>query len=186
MTRFRRSWRTSKAGIILFHSTWMHHLASLERHSGQGDRQGVEIFGEKMVLVGTRAELGRRGLPQNIVDYSMRRRTRTLLIPKAHQFRLLTAPTFERQLAHAIADRLGIELHLPPFKVFCNDDGCMARVGEFAARCYGFRHGHLPSPASVFLAKAISHNCSPDADRTSDVHQIPQLHRLNDVPAYSP
>ena len=135
--------RQLKPDIILLHGTWENNL----------DQVGATVATlretqARVVVLGPDV-LWRRGLPNEVLRYYMLHRE---LIP-ARSAEGIVARDTERDLRDAVV-RGGGEF-ISAADVFCNDEGCLTRLGDEARDITASDAVHLTEKASVFLVQGI-------------------------------
>lgn len=90
------------------------------------------------------------GLSHNVLDYY--RQTGTVL-PERTLFRSNDEWTRGRDaLFRELTRQLGID-YISVRDVFCNDEGCLSRIGPDGSQLTAFDPGHLTVPGAIFLAR---------------------------------
>jgi hypothetical protein len=140
-----------KPDVVIFDSTWGQN----EKDIREGLERTVPLLDamkiKKIVLMGVVPSWQGDGLAANVLDYYFESGTRSVL-PERTWYRSNDAWTRQRDvLLENLATKLGIE-YISTRKTFCNDDGCLARIGPNGSQLTAFDPGHLTVPGAIFLA----------------------------------
>jgi peptidoglycan/LPS O-acetylase OafA/YrhL len=122
---------------------------------------------KRIIVLGPLVRWGERGLPANVFDYYYRHEHQSLtpdrsLMPDRTTFRAYGADldALIRQKAHAD----GVE-YISVWDVFCNQDGCLARVGNNQLTAWD--SAHLTVAGSDYLANAIKSRLFPESPKVA-------------------
>ncbi|MGJ5066771.1 acyltransferase family protein [Bradyrhizobium oligotrophicum] len=136
--------------VVVLDATWGHAESvlreDLPRTVAQLRANGIA----KIVLMGPPPSWQGVGLSHNVLDYY--RKTGAVL-PERTLFRSNDEWTRGRDaLFRELTRQLGIDF-ISVRDVFCNDEGCLSRIGPGGSQLTAFDAGHLTVPASIFLAR---------------------------------
>ncbi|MGJ5046523.1 acyltransferase family protein [Bradyrhizobium oligotrophicum] len=136
--------------VVILDATWGHAESvlreDLPRTVAQLRANGIA----KIVLMGSPPSWQGVGLSHNVLDYY--RQTGNVL-PERTLFRSNDEWTRGRDaLFRELTRQLDIEF-ISVRDVFCNDQGCLSRIGPGGSQLTAFDPGHLTVPASIFLAR---------------------------------
>jgi peptidoglycan/LPS O-acetylase OafA/YrhL len=141
--------------VVILHATWGHAEAVLRDGLTRTVAQLKAAGTGRIVVMGPPPGWQGAGLSRNVLDYY--RQTGTVL-PERTWFRSNDDWVRGRDaLLRALTRDLGVD-YISVRDVFCNDQGCLSRIGPGGSQLTAFDPGHLTLPGSVFLA-----------DRTLDV-----------------
>ncbi|GLH77352.1 acyltransferase [Bradyrhizobium sp. SSBR45G] len=134
--------------VVILDATWGHAEAvlreDLPRTVAQLRANGIA----RIVLMGPPPSWQGAGLSRNVLDYY--RETGTVL-PERTLFRSNDEWTRGRDaLFRELTRELGID-YISVRDVFCNDQGCLSRIGPGGAQLTAFDPGHLTVPGAIFL-----------------------------------
>jgi peptidoglycan/LPS O-acetylase OafA/YrhL len=142
-----------KPDVVILHSTWSYGATDLNAGLQETVRQLREFKIRKIVLLGPVASWKGDGLSANVLDYFYE--SGHSLIPARTTYR--SNEEWTRALEEFLQKRareLGIE-YISARTIMCNDDGCLARIGDHGTSLTAFDNGHLTLPGSVFVSGAI-------------------------------
>ncbi|WP_316169685.1 MULTISPECIES: acyltransferase family protein [unclassified Bradyrhizobium] len=136
--------------VVILDATWGHAESvlreDLPRTVAQLRANGIA----KIVLMGPPPSWQGVGLSHNVLDYY--RQTGTVL-PERTLFRSNDEWTRGRDaLFRELTRELGID-YISVRDVFCNDEGCLSRIGPGGSQLTAFDPGHLTVPGAIFLAR---------------------------------
>ncbi|MGJ5243110.1 acyltransferase family protein, partial [Bradyrhizobium oligotrophicum] len=134
--------------VVILDATWGHAEAvlreGLPRTVAQLRANGIA----RIVLMGPPPSWEGVGLSHNVLDYY--RQTGSVL-PERTLFRSNDAWTRGRDaLFRELTRELGID-YISVRDVFCNDEGCLSRIGPGGSQLTAFDPGHLTVPGAIFL-----------------------------------
>jgi peptidoglycan/LPS O-acetylase OafA/YrhL len=143
-----------KPDVVILHSTWSYGgpnelNAGLQETARQ--LKGLKI--RKIVLLGPVASWKGDGLSANVLDYFYE--SGHSLIPPRTTYR--SNEEWTRALEDFLqkrAQELDIE-YISARNIMCNDDGCLARIGDHGSDLTAFDNGHLTLPGALFVSDAI-------------------------------
>lgn len=136
--------------IAILDATWGHAEPTLREDLPRTVSQLRAANVPRIVLMGPPPSWQGSGLSQNVLDYY--RETGTVL-PARTFYRSNDEWTRGRDaLLGALSGELGIN-YISVRNVFCNDDGCLTRIGSNAQELTAFDPGHLTVPGSIFLVE---------------------------------
>jgi hypothetical protein len=136
--------RQIKPDIVLLHGTW-------EQHLGNVAETVVALKNEtnaRVVVLGG-VPVWRRGLPSEVLRYFILHRK---LIPEHAPGAV--PPSAYDAVMRARLEPLGAEF-ISASDVFCNEQGCLTRIGDAAADITVSDKVHITEKASVFLIASI-------------------------------
>jgi peptidoglycan/LPS O-acetylase OafA/YrhL len=142
-----------KPDVVILHSTWSYGANDLNAGLQETVRQLRELKIRKIVLLGPVASWKGDGLSANVLDYFYE--SGHSLIPARTLYR--SNEEWTRALEEFLqkrAQELDIE-YISARKIMCNDEGCLARIGDNGTSLTAFDNGHLTLPGSVFVSGAI-------------------------------
>jgi hypothetical protein len=142
-----------KPDVVIFHSTWSYSANDLNTGLQETLRQLRELKIRKIVLLGPVASWKGDGLSANVLDYFYE--SGRSLIPARTTYR--SNDEWTRALDQFLqkrAQELDIE-YISARKIMCNDEGCLARIGDNGSDLTAFDGGHLTLPGSIFVSGAI-------------------------------
>ena len=135
--------------IVILDATWGHAEETLRQDLPRTVSRLQAMSIGKIVLMGPPPSWQGAGLPANVLDYY--RETRPVL-PVQTFYRSNDDWTRGRDaMLAALSCELGIR-YISVRNVFCNDGGCLARIGPNDSELTAIDPGHLTVPASIFLA----------------------------------
>ena len=139
-----------KPDVVILDATWGHAEAvlreDLPRTVAQLRANGIA----KIVLMGPPPSWQGVGLSHNVLDYY---RQTGAVLPERTFFRSNDEWTRGRDaLFRELTRQLDIDF-ISVRDVFCNDVGCLSRIGPGGSQLTAFDAGHLTVPASIFLAR---------------------------------
>jgi hypothetical protein len=147
--------KQTQPDIVILNSTW-HDITHFDYTMMELKRIGIK----RIIVVGPLVRWGNRGLPVNVMDYYFRHAHQSL--PDRTTFRTDGADLDARIRQKARAD--GVE-YISAWDVFCNQDGCLARVGNNQLTAWD--NAHLTVAGSDYLANAIKSRLFPQSPQTA-------------------
>lgn len=139
-----------KPDEVIFDSTWKYDPKYLHDGLSRTVQQLRAMNIRKIVLMGPPPGWLGEGLAANVLDYFFASGSRSVL-PERTWYRSDDAWTRVMDAYQAkLARELGIDF-ISARSVFCNDEGCLARIGPNGADLTAFDTGHLTVPGSIFL-----------------------------------
>ncbi|MGX9946354.1 acyltransferase family protein [Bradyrhizobium sp. BTAi1] len=138
-----------KPDVVILDATWGYAEAvlreDLPRTVAALRANGIA----RIVLMGPPPSWLGGGLSANVLDYY---RQTGQLLPERTLFRSNDEWTHGRDaLFRELTRELGID-YISVRDVFCNDEGCLSRIGPGASQLTAFDPGHLTVPGAIFLA----------------------------------
>lgn len=137
--------------IVILHSTWKNSDAIINAGLKATVSELRRIGIKRIILLGPGPSWMGNSLPDNIVDYYFT--SGGQIIPERTKFRL-EGPELQAIMREK-AEREGVE-YVSEWDVFCNGDGCLARIGPEPQDIHVFDVGHLTNRASKYLAERIA------------------------------
>ena len=135
--------------VVILDATWGHAEETLRQDLPRTVAQLKAMNIPKIVLIGPPPGWLGAGLPVNVLDYY--RATHSVL-PARTFYRSNDDWTRDRDaMLAAFSRELGIQ-YISVRNVFCNDGGCLARIGPNGSELTAIDPGHLTVAAAVFLA----------------------------------
>jgi peptidoglycan/LPS O-acetylase OafA/YrhL len=142
-----------KPDVVILHSTWSYSANDLNTGLQETVRQLKELKVRKIVLLGPVASWKGDGLAANVLDYFYE--SGHTLIPARTTYRSNDEWTRAlEQFLQKRAEELDIE-YISAREVMCNDEGCLARIGNNGSDLTAFDGGHLTLSGSVYVSSAI-------------------------------
>jgi peptidoglycan/LPS O-acetylase OafA/YrhL len=154
--------------VVILQSTWGHAEPVLREDLPRTVARLKAMNIPKIVLVGPPSGWEGPGLSENVLKYY--RETGSLL--PARSFYRSTDEWVQGRdaLLEALSRELGIH-YVSTRRVFCDDGGCLTRIGVNGSELTAFDAGHLTVPASIFFASQTldglldtstrQHSCQP-------------------------
>ena len=142
--------RRLRPDIVLLHSTWLAVPDVYRRFLPDTVRALRSLGVSKIVILGPLPSWKGDGLPVNVADYYYEHERS--VIPLRTRYRLLDIGQDEAM--RQIADDVLVP-YISAWAVMCNDEGCLARVGENGQDLTFFDEGHLTVAGSLYVARAI-------------------------------
>jgi peptidoglycan/LPS O-acetylase OafA/YrhL len=134
---------------VILDATWGHAEETLRQDLPRTASLLRTMNISKIVLMGPPPSWLGAGLSANVLDYY--RETRSVL-PARTFYRSNDEWTRGRDaMLAALSRELGIQ-YISVRNIFCNDGGCLTRIGPNDSELTAFDPGHLTVPASIFLA----------------------------------
>jgi peptidoglycan/LPS O-acetylase OafA/YrhL len=134
---------------VILDATWGHAEPTLRQDLPRTVSLLKRMNISKIVLMGPPPGWLGTGLSANVLDYY--RETRSVL-PARTFYRSNDDWTRGRDaMLAALSRELGIQ-YISVRNIFCNDGGCLTRIGPNDSELTAFDPGHLTVPASIFLA----------------------------------
>ena len=134
--------------VVILDATWGHAEAVLREDLPRTVALLKAMNIAKIVLMGPPPSWQGVGLSANVLDYY--RQTREVL-PVRTFYRSTDAWTRERDaLLQQLSRELGID-YISVRNVFCNESGCLSRIGPNDSELTAFDPGHLTVPGAIFL-----------------------------------
>ncbi len=146
-----------KPDIVILHARWRgqgYDLSKLNITVSELKKIGIK----KIVLLGPVPEWADT-LPRNIVSYWRKNHSNTSPLRMNFGLRKVMADV-DVKLSHE-AMKLGID-YISAYKVMCNNDGCLTRIGDSYLDLTAIDHGHLAPKGSYFLIDSIAPNLFND------------------------
>ncbi|NPV22984.1 acyltransferase family protein [Bradyrhizobium aeschynomenes] len=136
--------------VVILDATWGHAEAvlreDLPRTVAQLRANGIA----RIVVMGPPPSWQGVGLSHNVLDYY---RQTGAVLPERTFFRSNDEWTRGRDaLFRELTRELGID-YISVRDVFCNDEGCLSRIGPGASQLTAFDPGHLTVPGAIFLVR---------------------------------
>jgi hypothetical protein len=140
--------------IVILHCKWLQYDLNGDLEKGLEETvpklKALNI--KSIVLIGPMPTWYGGGLPENVFDYYFKALT---LIPARTTYRSMDVATRALEARfRATAEKLGIH-YISARDVMCNDNGCLARIGDNGSELSAFDVGHMTVAGSVFMAQAI-------------------------------
>ena len=142
--------RELRPDLVVLHATWKGNPQLLQAGLAETIKRLRAIPINKVVLLGPVPSWSGSGLSANVVDYYYR--NGFSLIPERTTYRLVD-DGLETQM-HNMANDLGIE-YISARQILCNQDGCLARVGQNGASLTAFDYAHMTVAGSTYLVGAL-------------------------------
>jgi peptidoglycan/LPS O-acetylase OafA/YrhL len=143
-----------KPDIVILHSTWSYGATDLSAGLQETVQQLRKLEIKKIVLMGPVASWKGDGLSANVLDYFFEGGHHSV-IPARTKYR--SNDEWTRALEGFLqkrAQELDIQ-YISARKIMCNDEGCLARIGDNGSSLTAFDSGHLTLPGSIFVSSAI-------------------------------
>ncbi|CCD95229.1 putative acyltransferase, group 3; O-antigen acetylase; membrane protein [Bradyrhizobium sp. ORS 375] len=136
--------------VVILDATWGHAETVLRQDLPRTVSELKASGIARIVLMGPPPSWQGAGLSRNVLDYY---RQSGQVLPERTFFRSNDEWTRGRDaLFRELTAELGID-YVSVRDVFCNDDGCLSRIGPGASQLTAFDPGHLTVPGSIFLAR---------------------------------
>jgi hypothetical protein len=132
--------------VVILHSTWSYNPAALDTGLRATLKELRAIPIKKVILLGPVPQWSGDGLSANVIVYYYE--NGLSLIPAKTTYRLANLDADERM--RKMAESLGVE-YLSPWKVLCDSEGCLARVGPNGENLTAFDSGHMTVAGSTYL-----------------------------------
>jgi peptidoglycan/LPS O-acetylase OafA/YrhL len=141
-----------KPEVVIFYSNW-ECAEDIIRDGLPKTVARLKAIGiPKIVLLGPPASWLGEGLPAVLLAYYFQTHT---VLPARTWYRSNDGWTRTMdQFLGAQAKSLDIQ-YISARQIMCNDDGCLARIGENGAQLTAYDGGHLTSPGAVFVAQNV-------------------------------
>ena len=149
---FEQIKRTQPDAVIL-NSMWDYDNSKFDYTMMELKR--IEI--KRIIVLGPLVRWGIRGLPNNVIDYYYKDAHHTPM-PDRTTFRPYGADLDAQIRQKARADNVE---YISVWDVFCNPQGCLARVGNNHNNLTAWDYAHLTVAGSDFLANAIRSQLFP-------------------------
>lgn len=134
--------------VVILYATWGHAEPTLRDDLPRTVTSLKAANVARIVLMGPPPSWQGAGLSQNVLDFY--RQTASVL-PARTFYRSDDEWTRGRDaLLGSLSHELGIH-YISVRNVFCNDDGCLTRIGQNQSELTAFDPGHLTVPGSIFL-----------------------------------
>jgi peptidoglycan/LPS O-acetylase OafA/YrhL len=143
-----------KPDVVILHSTWSYGATDLNAGLQETVQQLRKLEIKKIVLLGPVASWKGDGLSANVLDYFFEGGHHSV-IPARTKYR--SNDEWTRALEGFLqkrAQELDIQ-YISVRKIMCNDEGCLARIGDNGSSLTAFDSGHLTLPGSIFVSSAI-------------------------------
>lgn len=135
--------------VVVLDATWGHAEPVLREDLPRTVAMLKALSVGRIVLMGPPPSWQGAGLSRNVLDYY--RQTGEVL-PARSFYRSTDEWTRGRdRLLQEMSRELGIE-YISVRDVFCNDDGCLTRIGPNDSELTAFDPGHLTVPGAIYLA----------------------------------
>jgi lysophospholipase L1-like esterase len=131
---------------------WGYDTSKFDYTITQLKRIGVK----RIIVLGPLVGWGRRGLPHNVIDYN---RAHHSQMPDRTTFRADGAELDAQIRQMARADDIE---YISVWDIFCDQDGCLARVGDKNKNLTAWDYAHLTVAGADFLANAIKTRLFPE------------------------
>ncbi|WP_429104390.1 acyltransferase family protein [Bradyrhizobium sp. i1.12.3] len=139
--------------VVILDATWGQAEPTLREDLPRTISQLKAANIARIVLMGPPPSWQGAGLSANVLDYY--RKTGTVL-PARTFYRSNDEWTRGRDvMLSALSHELGIH-YISVRNIFCNDDGCLTRIGPNESELTAFDPGHLTVPGSMFLVGQAS------------------------------
>jgi peptidoglycan/LPS O-acetylase OafA/YrhL/lysophospholipase L1-like esterase len=141
-----------KPEVVIFYSNWG-YTEGIIREGLQKTVSRLKAIGiPKIVLLGPPASWLGEGLPADLLAYYFQTHA---LLPERTWYRSYDDWTRPMdQFLAAQAKSLDIQ-YISARQIMCNDEGCLARIGENGTELTAYDGGHLTRPGAIFLARHI-------------------------------
>lgn len=137
-----------RADVVVLDATWGHAEPVLREDLPRTVAMLKALNVGRIVLMGPPPSWQGAGLSRNVLDYY--RQTGEVL-PARSFYRSTDEWTRGRdRLLQEMSRELGIE-YISVRDIFCNDDGCLTRIGPNDSELTAFDPGHLTVPGAIFL-----------------------------------
>ncbi|BAM88512.1 putative acyltransferase, group 3 [Bradyrhizobium oligotrophicum S58] len=142
-----------KPELVLLYSTWSYGPNDAVRNGLQRTVMRLKAVGvPKVVLLGPPASWLGSGLPANLLEYYFRTHD---LLPARTWYRSNDNWTRAQEaFLESEAKNLGID-YISVRRIMCNDNGCLARIGDSGSELTTFDIGHLTSPGAILVARGV-------------------------------
>jgi peptidoglycan/LPS O-acetylase OafA/YrhL len=135
--------------VVILASTWGHAEQILRDDLPRTVSRLRALKVPRIVLMGPTPGWQGAGLPATVLDYY---RQTGVVLPARTFYHSTEAWTRDRDtLLQQLSGELGID-YISVRNVFCNDDGCLSRIGPGDSQLTIFDSGHLTVPGAIFLA----------------------------------
>lgn len=139
--------------VVILHSTWSYGEGDLEKGLKETVSRLRALKIKRIVLLGPVATWLGNGLAANVLDYYQH--GSFSLIPRRTKYRSNDVwTTALDEWLRIRAEKLGIQ-YISARALMCNEDGCLARIGDNGSSLTAFDSGHLTVPGSTFVAQSI-------------------------------
>lgn len=136
--------------IVILHSTWNNSPETLEKGLTETIKELQAIPIKKIVLLGPVPGWSGAGLSANVIDYYYEHRL--TLIPERTKYRLTNVGQDEQM--RTLATKLHVQ-YLSAWQVMCNEEGCLARIGQDGEKLTAYDVGHMTVEGSTYLARKL-------------------------------
>jgi peptidoglycan/LPS O-acetylase OafA/YrhL len=140
--------------VVILHSTWSYGATEMDKGLRETVPRLRALNIKKIVLLGPVSTWKGSGLAANVLDYYYEHGS-LALIPERTTYR--SNDEWTRALEAFLevrARELGID-YISARAVMCNQDGCLARIGDNGSELTAYDSGHMTLPGSVFMAGSI-------------------------------
>ncbi|WP_257168458.1 acyltransferase family protein [Bradyrhizobium sp. SRS-191] len=138
--------------VVILDATWGHAEPVLREDLPRTVEQLRASGIGRIVVVGPPPSWQGAGLSQNVLEYY---RQTGKVLPERTFFRSTDEWTRGRDaLFRTLTRQLGVD-YISVRDVFCNDEGCLSRIGPGGSQLTAFDPGHLTVPGSVYLARHV-------------------------------
>jgi hypothetical protein len=135
--------------VVILDSTWGHAEQILRDDLHRTVSQLRALNVPRIVVLGPPPGWQGAGLPATVLDYY---RQTGAVLPARTFYRSTDAWVRERDtLLQQLSRDLGIH-YISIRNIFCNDSGCLSRIGPNDSELTAFDPGHLTVPGAIFLA----------------------------------
>ncbi|MGJ4915147.1 acyltransferase family protein [Bradyrhizobium sp. HKCCYLRH2060] len=135
--------------LVILDATWGHAEAVLREDLPRTVAELRATGIGRIVVMGPPPSWQGIGLSHNVLDYY---RQTGKILPERTWFRSSDEWTRGREmLLRALAGELGVD-YISVRDIFCNDEGCLSRIGPSGSQLTAFDAAHLTVPGSIFLA----------------------------------
>jgi peptidoglycan/LPS O-acetylase OafA/YrhL len=141
--------------VVILQSTWGHAEPVLREDLPRTVSRLKAMNVPKIVLVGPPPGWEGAGLSVNVLQYY--RETGAVMPARSFYHSMDDWVRGRDALLEALARKLGIQ-YISTRRIFCNDDGCLTRIGPNGSELTAFDAGHLTVPASIFFANQALHS----------------------------
>jgi peptidoglycan/LPS O-acetylase OafA/YrhL len=146
--------KRTQPDIVILNSVWEYDDSKFDYTMTELKRIGIK----RIIVLGPLVRWGIRGLPNDVIDYYYKDAHHSLM-PDRTKFRAYGADLDAQVRQKARADDVE---YISIWDVFCNQDGCLARVGNNHKHLISFDYAHLTVAGSDFLANAIKSQLFPE------------------------
>jgi len=135
--------------VVILDATWGHAEQTLREDLPLTASRLKAMNVPRIVMMGPPPGWGGAGLPDTVLTYYEQTRA---VLPERTFYGSNDVWTRARDAMLAgLSSELGVH-YISVRNVFCNDDGCLTRIGPSESELTAFDAGHLTVPAAIFLA----------------------------------